>query len=569
MMTATKMDMKEKPFYLKDDQIEWVKNTLNSMSLKEKIGQLFLVIGLTNDEEELVGMYRQWKFGGIMFRPAPAADLKRWNVRLQKEAKIPLLVAANLENGGSGAVLEGTPFGSQMQVAATGDKEQAYRLGKISAAEGRAAGVNLAFAPVCDIDRQWRNPITNTRTYGGNPDTVREMCRAYLKGAAEENVAVSIKHFPGDGCDERDQHLVASVNDLSCEEWDAAYGKIYSELIAQGAQTVMAGHIMQPAYTRYFSPGIADADILPASCSAELINGLLRGKLGFQGVVLTDAANMLGYCTAMKRSELIPTTINAGVDMILFGRNVTEDMNYLQAAVEDGRVTMARLDEAVTRVLALKASMGLHAVDWNAQSDAEELKVVGCSEHMAIARECADRSITLVKDTQKLLPVRPETHKRVWLHISGDKPGFTGGSRCRDWVIDALTQAGFEVNVYDTEHMTMEETQVPVEEIKKKYDVIMYFSNVINASYQTTARIQWAGNVAQEAPYFTKEVPTLLVNLGNPYGAVDAPMIPTVINTYHASRIIVEEVVKKIMGESTFKGQAPTDPFCGKWGTDF
>ena len=115
----------------------------------------------------------------------------------------------------------------------------------------------------------------------------------------------------------------------------------------------------------------------------------------------------------------------------------------------------------------------------------------------------------------------------------------------------------------------MEETQVPVEEIKKKYDVIMYFSNVINASYQTTARIQWAGNVAQEAPYFTKEVPTLLVNLGNPYGAVDAPMIPTIINTYHASRIIVEEVVKKIMGESTFKGQAPTDPFCGKWGTDF
>ena len=99
--------------------------------------------------------------------------------------------------------------------------------------------------------------------------------------------------------------------------------------------------------------------------------------------------------------------------------------------------------------------------------------------------------------------------------------------------------------------------------------MIMYFSNVINASYQTTARIQWVGNVAQEAPYFTKEVPTLLVNLGNPYGAVDAPMIPTVINTYHASKIIVDEVVKKIMGESEFKGHSPVDPFCGKWGTEF
>ena len=560
--------MKEKPFYLKDEQIEWVEKNLDSMTLEEKIGQLFLVIGLADDEEELVRMYRQWKFGGIMFRPAPAASLRQWNKRLQKEAKIPLLIAANLENGGSGAVLEGTSFGSQMQVAATGEKEQAYRLGRISASEGKAAGVNLAFAPVCDIDRQWRNPITNTRTYGGDPETVLEMCSEYLKGASKEGVAVSIKHFPGDGCDERDQHLVASVNDLSCEEWDATYGKIYKTLIEQGAQTVMAGHIMQPAYTRYFTPGIRDEEILPTSCSKELIDGLLRGRLGFKGVVLTDAANMLGYCTAMKRSELIPATINAGVDMILFGRNVTEDMGYLKAAVQNGTVTEERLNEAVTRVLALKASMGLHVMQEEKQTE-ESPEVIGCPEHMEEARECADKAITLVKDTQKLLPVRPETHKRVWLHISGDKPGFTGGSRCRDWVIDALKQAGFSVDVYDTEHMTIEETMVPVEEIAAKYDVIMYFSNVINASYQTTARIQWVGNVAQEAPYFTKEVPTLLVNLGNPYGAVDAPMIPTVINTYHASKIIVDEVVKKIMGESEFKGHSPVDPVCGKWGTEF
>ena len=564
----TIVTLKEKPFYLKDEQIEWVEKTMDSMTMEEKIGQLFLVIGLADDEEELVQMYRQWKFGGIMFRPVPAASLIQWNKRLQKEAKIPLLIAANLENGGSGAVLEGTPFGSQMQVAATGEKEQAYRLGRISASEGKAAGVNLAFAPVCDIDRQWRNPITNTRTYGGDPETVLEMCSEYLKGASKEGVAVSIKHFPGDGCDERDQHLVASVNDLSCEEWDATYGKIYKTLIEQGAQTVMAGHIMQPAYTRYFTPGIRDEEILPTSCSKELIDGLLRGRLGFKGVVLTDAANMLGYCTAMKRSELIPATINAGVDMILFGRNVTEDMGYLKAAVQNGTVTEERLNEAVTRVLALKASMGLHVMQEEKQTE-ESPEVIGCPEHMEEARECADKAITLVKDTQKLLPVRPETHKRVWLHISGDKPGFTGGSRCKDWVIDALKQAGFSVDVYDTEHMTMEETMVPVEEIAAKYDVIMYFSNVINASYQTTARIQWAGNVAQEAPYFTKEMPTLLVNLGNPYGTVDAPMIPTVINTYHASKIIVDEVVKKIMGESEFKGHSPVDPFCGKWGTEF
>ncbi len=123
---------------------------------------------------------------------------------------------------------------------------------------------------------------------------------------------------------------------------------------------MMAGHILQPAYSRHFSPELTEEQILPASCSKELVQGLLRGKLGFQGVVLTDAANMLGYCTAMKRRDLIPTTINAGVDMILFGKNLAEDLSYLIDAVRTGVVSMERLDEAVTRVLALKASLGLH-----------------------------------------------------------------------------------------------------------------------------------------------------------------------------------------------------------------
>lgn len=560
------INMKNKPFYLEDKEINWVNATLADMTLEEKIGQLFLVIGLSDDDDELIQMYEKFHFGGIMFRPLQADNLKRKNDKLQKAAKIPLLIAANLENGGSGAIAGGTPFGSQMQVAATGEIEQAKRLGKISAEEGNAVGVNLAFAPVCDIDRNWRNPITNTRTYGNNPQVVLTMCQEYMKGAKENGVAVSIKHFPGDGCDERDQHLITSVNDLSCQEWDETFGKIYQQLINDGAQTVMAGHILQPAYSKYYNPEMKECEMMPASCSNELINGLLRTKLNFQGVVLTDAANMLGYCTAMKRSELIPATINAGVDMILFGRNVEEDISYLKNAVEDGRVTIERLNEAVTRILALKASLKLQEKTNYTLDNYKE--IIASESNIKMAKECADKAITLVKDSQNLLPIRPETHKRVLLHIYGDKPGFTGGNSCKDWVVAALKKAGFDVEVYDTEHTTMEETMIPVEEIAKKYDVIMYFSNVINASYQTTARIQWCGNVAQEGPYYTQEVPTLLVNLGNPYGFVDAPMIRTIINTYNVSEIIVDEVIGKIMGKSEFKGTSPIDPFCDKFGRE-
>ena len=556
----------QNPFFLNDEARRWVRSTLAAMTLEEKVGQLFLAIGLSEDDQDILDMEHRLHIGGIMYRPHPAKKLKERNDKLQAQARIPLLIAANLEAGGSGALTEGTPFGSQMQVAATGLKENARRLGWISGAEAAAVGVNFSFAPVCDIDRNWRSPITNTRTYGSDPDTVLTMSAAYMEGIAEHNIAVSIKHFPGDGCDERDQHLVTTVNDLSCEEWDLSYGRIYKGLIDRGAQTVMAGHIMQPAYTRFFSPGTTDAQQLPASCSKELIDGLLRGRLGFNGLVLTDAANMIGYCAVMERRRQIPATINAGVDMILFGKNLEEDMRYLREAVESGEVTTERLNEAVTRVLALKASLGLHRKTKFTRDDYAE--IVGCKAHADAAMSCANQAVTLVKDTQRLLPVTPETHKRVWLFIAGDKPGFAGGARCRDWVVDSLTKAGFEVDVFDVEHSSLHDTEIPEEEIRRRYDVIMYFSNVINASYQTVTRIQWKGAVAQDGPFYVREVPTLFVSLGNPYGFVDVPMIRTIINAYNASPYTVQAVVDHITGKEPFTGLSPVDPFCGMFGKD-
>lgn len=570
------IDLQGNPYYLDQDQCQWVNDRRKKMSLEEKLGQLFFVIGLEKDPQKLYELYQKIPFGGIMYRPDYAASIKERNEYLQEHVDIPLLVAANLEAGGIGIAVDGTSFASQMEVAATGDKENAYLLGKVSAAEGKSVGVNLAFAPVCDIDRNWRNPITNTRTYGSDPQVVLQMAGEYMRGCKEENVAVSLKHFPGDGCDERDQHLVTTVNDLSCEEWDSTYGHIYQELIQQGAQTVMVGHIMQPAYSRRIRPEIRDEEIMPGSCSEEVVNGLLREKLGFNGVVLTDAANMLGYCGAMSRREQIPATINAGCDMILFGKNLEEDYSYLKAAVLNGVVSMERIDQSVTRILALKASLHLHdkkAGNWCREEDRvredlkeESGKIVGCEKFRKLAARCADQAITLVKDTQHLLPVTPDTHRRVWLHIAGDQPGFAGGAKCKDWVLNALTEAGFEVDYYDHEQARIEDTMIAMEEIRQKYDVIMYFSNVINASYQTVARINWHGMVAEDGPYYVKEVPTLFVSFGNPYGYVDVPMIRTMINAYHASETTVQAVVQKITGKNPFRGISPVDPFCGMFG---
>ena len=248
------IDLKSNPFFLDDAAIRWVEETRSAMTTEEKLEQLFFPIGYSANEGYLQYELLNRHPGGVMFRTGKTEELFSAYSYLQNHTKIPMLLAANLEAGGDGIVEEGTAFGKQMQVAATGDPEQAYRLGRIACAEGQAVGCNYAFAPVVDIDQNYHNPITNVRTYGSDPEMVKQCGLAYMRGAKECGSAVSIKHFPGDGVDECDQHILTSVNSLSCEEWDRTYGEIYQALIDQGALTVMVGHIAMPAYQKKFNP---------------------------------------------------------------------------------------------------------------------------------------------------------------------------------------------------------------------------------------------------------------------------------------------------------------------------
>lgn len=256
----------------------------------------------------------------------------------------------------------GTFFGREMEVAATGETEQARRLGVVCAREGAAAGCNWAFSPIVDIDYNWRNPITNVRTFGSDPDMVIEMSKAFMDGVRETgaDLAVTIKHFPGDGVDERDQHLLSTVNSLSAEEWEGTYGRVYRELIDHGAQTVMVGHILQPAMTRKMCPGIRDEDILPGSTNKHLMTDLLRGELGFNGLITTDATPMVGFTGTLTRRQAIAHAIMGGADVIVFCKNTQEDMDGVREDIESGVIALERVDNAIRRQLALKASLHLH-----------------------------------------------------------------------------------------------------------------------------------------------------------------------------------------------------------------
>lgn len=581
----SEIDMSAKPFFLDGEAQRWVLDTLHSMSLEQKCGQVFCPMGFSSELETLRHLTQDIGVGGLMYRADSAEHIQETHRNLQELSDIPLLLAANTEAGGDGLAWEGTSFGKPMAVAATDDPENGYRMGLTACSEGAALGLNWSFAPIVDINYDFHNPITNVRTFGSDPEKVLAFASQYLKGADECKVAVAIKHFPGDGVDERDQHILTSVNSFSTEEWDETYGYVYKNLIDQGAKTVMVGHIAQPAYVKAFNENASKEECLrPASLSPELLSGLLRGKLGFNGLISTDATPMVGFTASMKRSEAIPQAIEAGCDIILFNKSLEEDYGYLLEGVKRGMVSEKRLDDAVLRILATKASLNLHKKkkEGTLVPGKEALRIVGCKEHKCWAEKVAEQSITLVRDEQQLLPVSPEKYKRVYLNVI-QKDMNPENAYVQSWK-EKFEKEGFEVTVrnrnvsisvedfVDPLKMTEEKRRLmnemyrSIAEMKADYDLYVYICNMENASNNTTLRLNWnvCFGLGDDAPWFASEIPVLMISTAYPFHLFDAPMIKTYINSYSGNDIFIDATMDKIMGRSEFTGVSPVDALCGK-----
>jgi beta-N-acetylhexosaminidase len=578
------VDLKAKPYNLTDSDIKWVKETIDSMSIEEKIGQLFVNMGSSRTEEYLTEMVNNYHIGAVRYNPGKAEEVYNQNKILQENSKIPLLIAANTEAGGNGACTDGTEVGLEVKIGATNDSKWAYEMGRVSGVEAAAIGCNWSFAPIVDINYNWRNPIISSRSFSSNPDLVLEMSLAYMKGIQESGIAPAAKHWPGDGVDERDQHLSFSVNSLSTEQWDQTFGKVYKGLIDAGLPSMMAGHIHMPAYERFFNPDKKDEDLLPATLSKEITTDLLRGKLGFNGVVVTDASHMIGMTGAMKRSKLLPTSIAAGCDLFLFFNDPDEDFEYMMNGYKEGIITEDRLQEALERILGLKAMLGLHK---KAKTEIllpkeEALAKIGLPENKALFKEVADHAITLVKDKQEIWPITPEKYKRVLLvDVKGVQGGFGALIGSKEKAVDIMKELleaqGFEVSIWEsTEEMIMklpEEERMaalgnvyaqkrPITELTENYDLIINIANVNHGG--TTQRIVWpASKGTPDIPFYVHEVPTIFVSVQYPYHLPDVPQVKTYINAYDSRKQNLELLVEKLMGRSEFNGVSPVDAFCG------
>lgn len=589
------VDLHAKPFTLSEEDISWVRSTIAAMTEEEKVGQLFFFLGGSREEAYLKDMVERYHVGGARYNPGTAEQIYEQNRILQRYAKIPLLIAANTEGGGDGACNDGTFVGLPVKIGATGEERYAYEMGRIANQEAAAVGCNLSFAPLVDIHQNWQNPVVSNRCFSNRADTVLKMGLAYFRGAHQAApFACAAKHFPGDGLDFRDQHIANSVNTASCEEWDATYGKVYSGLIDAGLEAVMAGHIMQPAYTRRLNPGIADEDIMPATLSKELLTGLLRGKLGFNGLIVTDATHMVGMTSRMKRSEMVPAAIAAGCDMFLFFNDPGEDIASMLAGCRSGVITPQRLQDALERILGLKAKLGLHKkAPAERMPPRERLSIVGCAAHQAVAREVADKAVTLVKSRQQgVLPLTPQKYPRISIvPVKGlEAPGLPAlyklllpEQKGPEFALKELLEArGFTVDILESEAIKLlrqaQQGQKPnvnayfmgkisVESFTAGRDLVITLADV-TGGMQTVERVAWSiTKGGGEIPWYVHELPVVVVSLGYPFMLADVPQARTYINAYDAKPQTLAALAEKLCGESAFTGSDPVDSFCGLWDT--
>ncbi len=587
------VDLKAIPYCLSDEDIQWVKDTIASMTDEEKVGQLFFDnLGKVSDEK-LIEWVTKYHIGGYRYNGITSAQAQHQIRVLQENSRIPLFVACNTEAGGNGSGTDGTYIATGIKIGATGDAKYAYEMGRMGNEEAAAMGNNMAFAPVADIHYNWENTEVVHRAYGNDVDRVMAMTKAYMDGVhANPGYASVAKHFPGNGQDFRDAHLSTNVNEFTRDEWMATYGKVYRNLIDNGLEGVMSGHIMFPKYMREVH-GTPDEEMLPATLCPEIMTGLLRDELGFNGFVVTDASHMVGMTNRMPHEQMVVQAINAGCDMYLFFNDPEEDYGIMLDAYKTGKITEERMTEALTRILGLKAKMGLNKKVKTeiVPSEAVLADMLGKQEYKDMAAEISNKAITLVKyKDADVLPITPEKYKKIMIvYVKGNEGamaklmkfafGGAGAKTPAQVLQEKLAAKGFDAYIYEgpiekAERMAREGKATgfmdvyhagksSVADFKADNDLVITVFDV------ATGRPNYGmAKGGGEIPWYVHDMTTIGISVNTPTMLADAPTLRTYINAYDARPHTMDALVEKLMtGPEAFTGKDPIDSFCGLWDT--
>ncbi len=540
------------PFHLDEAAIAWVGETLAAMSPDAMAGHLFIHSSMGKDPTELDRLAALQPAGITRFHTGDLDYELDFIDALRAASPLPLLISADLE-GSRMSLAFGTEVPNPLALAAINDEAASREIARIMADEAQVMGLNWSFTPVLDINAAFRSPIVATRGFGSDLATIKRHALAQIEVFQSKGLAATVKHWPGEGHDDRDQHLVTTVNPLTLSEWEATHGALYRAAIDAGVLSVMSAHIAFPAFVRALHPDAGIEAFRPASVSAILNNDLLRGHLGFNGLIVSDATPMAGFGAWGSRAEMLPQIIENGCDLILFSVDPAADLALIKAAIADGRISAARLQAALIRVLGLKAALGLHKTPFTpAKSLAAQL---GRPTDRAAAQAITNRAPTLVKDVQGMLPLSPTKTKRL-LIVSGGIISPLHPEPIPFDLPDLLRAEGFDVTIF-TPGGHLDPSQ---------YDAMLYLFGEETLLTRGRIFLDWAkitGSFFGAMDRHWHDIPTAILSFGYPYYLYDAPRVPTYINAFATMPSMQTAVVECLMGRNPWNTHSPHDPFCG------
>jgi beta-N-acetylhexosaminidase len=520
---------------------------LAGLSPRDRIAQLVVpwIAGTyTAFDDDAFKRMQEWvdslHIGGVLISVGSPLDEAAKLNRLQERSPLPLLVASDLEGGTAIRLNGGTPFPPNMGVAATGSDSDAYELGRITALEGRAVGIHLAFAPVADVNNNPANPIINTRSFGEDPAAVGRLVAAEVRGIQEHGMLAGAKHFPGHGDTGTDSHITLAVSTADWPRLDSVELVPFRSAIAAGVASIMSAHIAMP--------GIDGGQLRPGTVVPGILTGILRDSLGFKGLVVTDALNMGGVANTYGAEAGVRAFI-AGADLLLQPADPRMTISAMAAALARGEITPERLNRSVRRVLEIKRRLGLF------QRRTVPLdsipSVVGRAEFQNTAREMAARSIVMVKDVGGTVHGLRRARPALALITYGEEDNRSLGNT----MAAELRARGHPVSVfklwpgsgpasYDSAAVTIGRNNVAV------------FAVVDKA-------VPWRGTIGIPEPVMSlidstaRAGPTVLVSLGNPYLISALPNVGSYLIGWRANSVTEQAVARALAGETAITGRLP------------
>ena len=525
-----------------------LERVVDSLPLRDRVAQLvmpWIPGSYTAFDDSAFTVLQGWvdslHVGGIIVSIGSPLDVALKLNRLQQRSPLPLLIAADLEAGSSFRLTGGTPFPTNMGIAAAGGEHDAYDVGRITALEGRAVGIHLTFSPVADINNNPANPIINTRSFGEDPNAVAQLVTASIRGLQDNGMLATAKHFPGHGDTSADSHLLLPVISAPWSRLDTLELVPFRAAIQAGVAVVMSGHVAMPA--------LASDTHLPATLDPAILTGLLRDSLGFRGLVITDALDMGALVNTYGAGEAVVMAFQAGADLLLQPSDPRVAIDAMVDAVESGRISYDRLDRSLRRVLQIKRQAGLFIRRTVPLDSVPE--VVGSRRFLATARDITERSIVLAIDGSGTVDSLRAAPRNVALITYGEENAFTVGNT----FARVLRQGGHKVTSFRLFPATGTAGLDSARALLRRTPYVIVAASVrIGAS---KGAVGLPAPVARFIEETARRRRTVLVSFGSPYIGMQVHRLRSYLLAWSPNPMSEAAAARALTGQAPITGHLP------------